>query len=236
MPSSILHDKPQLGGSSCSLLSSSSQLHSVIWSHIFPPDQRSKVFQIQQIPGLEKYETSWPAIIVDDLEVSGELWPPWNRSEMLNICWFLHVSWCLFTKSIYNITYRHNMYILVNIIYAFMFYITFGPVLTSRHLLEEPWSFLGTVLILLSKPERLCWVTGSKDTFREASLGFLGHIIESIGHRMHVAYKDFRSYADLRVFCTDILFTPKAWNGLCVLERRASLNMWQHAILNGFDP
>ena len=53
---------------------------------------------------------------VDDHEVSGELWPPWNRSEIWNICWFLHVSWCLFTKSIYNITYRHNMYRHVNII------------------------------------------------------------------------------------------------------------------------
>ena len=39
-------------------------------------------------------------------------------------------------------------------------------------------------------------------------LGFWGHIIESIGHQMHVAYKDFRSYCAHHVIeCSQPAFT-----------------------------
>lgn len=75
---------------------------SLISFHLTKDPRYSKYNKFQ---ALKKYETSWPAIIVDSCilytlvlrdecwsQVSGELWPPWNRSEMLNICWFLHVS------------------------------------------------------------------------------------------------------------------------------------------------
>lgn len=51
------------------LMNVSARRFSLVCFHL----TKAKAFQIQQIPGLETYETSWPAIIVDYLEVSGEL-------------------------------------------------------------------------------------------------------------------------------------------------------------------
>ena len=228
------------------------------------------IFVSASLGDLVSYLSTWPKVQGISNTTNSRPWKIWNilasnyrwwsLRSLMNFDPRIQVSSC-FLMLIHQINIQYHIdivctytsisylhfYVLYNILYHF------GPVLTSRHLLEEPWSFLGTVLILLSKPERLCWVTGSKDTFREASLGFLGHIIESIGHQTHVAYKDFRSYCSHHPLeCSQ----PASTKGLChsssfaatptsspsrlvtdvVLERLAPLNVRQHAILNGFDP